>query len=403
VDTSLVRAQKCNRVHALSAFDGAKRTCRAQLAVCTARRAERARRAAPHPRPHASQSDPDSAALPSSSSPSTAQDDAEAWFDAALAEAFDAHALPLLFTNLAEAVLPLPLPADDVAAEDDSAARGAAGGAAWCAVGGSNGGGGSDVVCARADVKIEGHDSESAPTALPRGLAAAAAAALFPGAARPPLALTGAVAPGCTLLTLEAVVLLPHTEEGGAAASTSAASALLLADAAGALHALLAAPHGVGAYFAARQCVRLSTRGRVATARCGVVVSDEAAPADVAAAARLPPLAALAARCDAPARVRASAPLPPRAQLRCRLHGRFLTILAASGEDDADADDASLLALAAAGEEGVALLERREECRAPPRPLLLTRHAALVGWRGCRAERRRGGYDATRRRGSRRC
>ncbi len=205
---------------------------------------------------------------------------------------------------------------------------------------------------ARVDVKIDDHSQYSWPTALPPGLASATAA-LF---AHAPLALTAAVAPGCTLLTFEAVVPAGPPAAAPGRGGTVGASA--------ALQSLLTAPQGVGAYFSARECVRLAAQGRVATARRGVLVSDEA----VACAPRLPQLFMLAAACDVPVRLRVNGVLPPREQLRCRLHGRFLAIRT----------DAGSLALAAAGEEGVALLEHAGEARAPPRPLLLCADARVV-------------------------
>ena len=211
---------------------------------------------------------------------------------------------------------------------------------------------------ARAHVKLPG---AAMPQGLPPGLAPAAAAALFMAQ---PMALTGCVAPGCTLITLEALV----PADGISPARERSAKA--------ALQALLAAPGDAGAYFRAQEAVHVAASGRVATARRGRLETD----APSREPARLPRLRALAARCDAPATVLAAgdARMPAAATLRCRVHGRFLRL--------ADCGDGSGVDLAAAGEEGVALLEPAPPAGeadgftppGAPRPLLLTRRDDIV-------------------------
>jgi hypothetical protein len=231
---------------------------------------------------------------------------------------------------------------------------------------------------ARAEVKLDSHAAECLPGALPPGLAPAAGAALF---ARLPMVMSAAVAPGCTLLTFEAVVPCAHMLSGEGARLREEDGCGVVS-ASSALRALLNSPGGVGAYFRARECVRVSARGAVATARHGVLVEAEGSADAALQTQRLPQLLQLAASCDAPVAVRAAAPLARRELLRCRLNGRFLTLLGGGG-GDADAD-APAVVLAAAGEEGVALLERAAAPaaafapRAPPRPLLLTSDAALA-------------------------
>jgi hypothetical protein len=413
--------QKCNRAHDLSAYSGPQRTCVAALAVAAARRRQRTAERAAARRAHdaATSAVEDSAgsdsplgsaahAAPRRSLAGADEDE----FEAALARAFGAFdgtpgvmepaatedafcgfdpvTASLLFTS--DAAVPQMQPVQP------------RGGGAWSAYAqvASLGGGVSApaplpyqppalagfgyapaalhalasygyaphapapapgwwLLPARAHVKLPG---AAMPQGLPPGLAPAAAAALFMAQ---PMALTGCVAPGCTLMTLEALVPAdgadPARERGAKAA----------------LAALLAAPGDVGVYFRAQEAVHVAAGGRVATARRGRLDAD--APAREPA--RMPRLHALAARCDAPATVSAAAGvarMPAAAALRCRVHGRFLRL--------ADCGEGSGVDLAAAGEEGVALLELAPPADddadggftppGAPRPLLLTRHDDIV-------------------------
>jgi hypothetical protein len=230
----------------------------------------------------------------------------------------------------------------------------------------------------RGELKVGGADGGAEPTSLPGGLRAAVAAAAFPAS----LALHASVWPGCTLLSFEAFV-----PRGAGEAHAGAA-----------LAALLASGDGVGAYLGARESVSVSLGGVVATARFGALVAGAGAGAGAgaaaaqAASARLPRLAALAARTGAPAALAAApgseAALPPAASLRCRVHGRFLALTEQAPRRSGAPQ------LAACPEAGVALLEHAiagaDSAAAPaaasppfapraaPRPLLLSDDAAVV-------------------------
>ena len=212
-----------------------------------------------------------------------------------------------------------------------------------------------------AELKVGGSDAGAVPLSLPAELRSAAAMALF---ASPPVGMHATVAPGCMLLTIEAFV--ERLPDGSAPD----------ADAAAALAALLGAPEGVGAYFQARESVRVAVGGRVATARFGsfvAAITCETAPP------RVPRLAMLAALVGIPTALSAAplsaAALPAATALRCRVHGRLLTVLHSEAGPQ----------LAACPEEGAALLELAPSPdaaafapRGPPRPLLLTSDAEVV-------------------------
>ena len=222
---------------------------------------------------------------------------------------------------------------------------------------------------ARVELKLGG---DAAPTHLPPSFAAAAAASLF---LAPPLAMTAAAQPGCTLLTLEAAV---ERERTGDACDLQAGLALQQ----------LLRHQGAGPYLRRVDAVALAAAGTVARATRGVVkeTSSSASSDAQPAAPRLPPLAVLAALRDAPAAVLAAAPLPASRGVRVRWHGHFLR---------ADCDDASAavpaghlrLAVPDGIVEGVALLERAGAVpdedgisvpRGAPRPILLSADVAVV-------------------------
>jgi hypothetical protein len=258
-----------------------------------------------------------------------------------------------------------------------------------------------------ARIKISGHESECHPTALPAGLASAAAALFVGSGGRAPAALTAAVQPGCTLLTLDGIVLHAAEVERDGALSWEESRCGVERPAGEGLRALLCAPGAAGAYFRARDTLRVAASGVVATARRGEVVASTTSAASMQHAdARLPRLALLAASCDAPVRVhvRSSAQwrrVPPPAQLRCRLHGHFLALLqqrSGAADDEKDDSAAGVVTLAAAGEEGVALIECVRDGAddagdadaslraARPRPLLLCRDADVVAELNASAE-----------------
>ena len=238
--------------------------------------------------------------------------------------------------------------------EIQSAASGASGAAALAFAGGEPYPGAGawwpmlGVQLATLDVKLEGPGS--APTALPPGLRGMAAS-LFDSE---PLAMHASIAPGCTLLSIEA--MLPLDGKGNAAPGADAA-----------LRRLLAA----NGQLAALESVTVTAGGRAARARRGAV---QPAPEAPGAAQRPPPLSALAASCDAATTVSAALPSGAAAPaLRCRVHGRFLA-LAVRVEDGR-----MLLDLPAAGEEGLAMLEPSAGAAATRgRPLLLCRDSAVV-------------------------
>jgi hypothetical protein len=355
-------AQKCNRSHALEAFEGGKRACKAQLEAFNARR--RARYAAR--KASAPSSGPGGGSDSGSQGPSsgaTGSVSAAAAAAAAAARA-DTELLAALLGAEGEALMSpslLLLPPEDFESamlgageEIQSAASGASGAAALVFAGGEPYPGAGawwpmlGVQLATLDVKLEGPGS--APTALPPGLRGMAAS-LFDSE---PLAMHASIAPGCTLLSIEA--MLPLDGKDNAAPGADAA-----------LRRMLAA----NGQLSALDSVTVTAGGRAARARRGAV---QPAPEAPEAAQRPPPLSALAASCDAATTLSAALPAGTAAPaLRCRVHGRFLA-LAVRVEKGR-----MLLDLPAAGEEGVAMLEPSAGAAATRgRPLLLCRDSAVV-------------------------
>jgi hypothetical protein len=204
-----------------------------------------------------------------------------------------------------------------------------------------------------------------APLALPWDGLRPAALAAFAACGEEALAMEACIAPGCTLLQLDAVLL---THPRGCAAHE-------------ALARMLAAPGAAGAFLrSSGRALRLTdTRGRCASALGGVVAAqEEAAPPE--ATQQLPPLSPLAALCSAPVAVSLprGAALPASLAswaLRCALHGQALRV---------DPGDAHALAvLPAAGVEGAALLFAADAASGEllsrrPAVLLLAHDAAIV-------------------------
>ncbi len=204
-----------------------------------------------------------------------------------------------------------------------------------------------------------------APLALPWDGLRPAALAAFAACGEDALALEGCIAPGCTLLQLDAVLL---THPRGCAAHEALARMLAVTGAAGAF------------LRSSGRALRLTdTRGRCASALGGVVTAqDEATPPELSP--QLPPLSPLAALCSAPVAVslRSGVALPASlasCALRCALHGQALRV---------DPGDAHALAvLPAAGVEGAALLFAADAASGAllsrqPAVLLLTHDAAIV-------------------------
>jgi hypothetical protein len=176
--------------------------------------------------------------------------------------------------------------------------------------------------------------------------AAAAGSRLPPGEAH--LALSGYVAPGCTLVGLD-LLLAPGARTGRGPPDLRAA-----------LKELLAADGPTG-HFLRGEAAALSLLVRMS----GPIARGWAWAAPTPSPRRLPPLQLLAALPSAATRLNCG--LLPPVPMRCRFHGQWLHVMQG--------------ALAAPGAEGVALLEAAPEgCEAPasPRPLLLVQDAAIV-------------------------
>jgi hypothetical protein len=196
------------------------------------------------------------------------------------------------------------------------------------------------------------------PDELPTGLLLGTVQTLFSG----PFGLHACVRPGCTLLTLEAL------------AHASAAPQL---PPQAVVERLLAAPGAMGTFFRAQREFIVRVGGAEASFTAAAGVRAGAAP--VARAPRAPPLSPLAVQCTSDAALvydasRGVGELPlPDAVHCCRLHGHVLPIRA----------DGSAVMLPAGDAEGVALFEALPpgvplHCAAEPRPVLLTRSAAVA-------------------------
>ena len=333
-------AQKCNRCHDVGAFEGVKRTCKAQLNMYSARR--KARQAASRAVSSSSSGGggDNSPLLPLEAAPAAGP---PLWNEEEGAEALADEADDLLV-----ALLRAPPPARPAPLDTPATTASAADSFFW-----------PPLAAVTAELKVGGVDVGAVPLSLPAELRSAAALALF---ASPPLGMHAAVEPGCMLLTFQAFVeRLP----GGSAPDVDAEVALA---------SLLSAPDGVGAYFRARESVSVAVGGRVATARFGAYV---AAATCETALPRVPRLAMLAALVETQTALAAATAmqLPAAAALRCRVHGRLLMVL--HGEAGPH--------LAACPEEGAALLELAPTPdaaafapRGLPRPLLLTSDAEVV-------------------------
>jgi hypothetical protein len=221
--------------------------------------------------------------------------------------------------------------------------------------------------------------SDTPPWALPPGLRCAIMGVFSSSAVHE---LTTCLRPGCTLLTVDALLADTDAEGEGAPLLGAAEALTRLRRSAGTAGACFAA--------AARRRGALAVRARGEEARSD---ADEgsAVTAFVGVAPRLPPLAPLALLSTAPATLRtatAAALLPPGALHGCRLHGRVLTPLlttTTSTSDGAAATSAAMtqLRLAPCGEEGALLLEALPpglplHAAAPPRAVLLCADARIV-------------------------
>ena len=168
------------------------------------------------------------------------------------------------------------------------------------------------------------------PLRLPPGLPAAFTAAFAGGSS---LALSAAIRPGCVLLSVDALLAAD-----GAAAGADVA-----------LERLLSTPGAAGEFFRSQPTMSVYAPGT--SCQFAAVGMRGLAPA-----ARLPPLAPLAAMCGAPVtvtRVESAAGGEVRSgPVHCRLHGRTLLLAARSR-----VPTGALAVLESCAEEGCALLE----------------------------------------------
>ena len=199
--------------------------------------------------------------------------------------------------------------------------------------------------------------SDATPADLPRSLRASILASGLFGA-RPPPAMTGAVLPGCTLLVLDA---LAGGEEGQGDAPSGAVVVL---------NNLLSST--CASFLRAQAQVTVTdAHGRTAVARHGrVVASTGATPRGDTQP--LPPLSIVAllsgAACDP---VRAASGEPLRTPIRARLAGQWLAVRCI-------ADGGVCLPPLPPTLEGCILLDAADGPLRQPRPLLLSRSAAIV-------------------------
>ena len=214
------------------------------------------------------------------------------------------------------------------------------------------------------------------PLELPRGLAGELRTWLLHACLGARVStLEASVRPGCTLLSVQAV-LAPNTPGGSDSAAAVAAPGQ--GSAASLAAALLSG--ATGAFFRAQR-FSVAVAGEVADVAGGAVLRVRAVPPP----ARLPPLRPLAVCSVADARVASAQPVHAVAHSRllCQVHGQHLTL------DDAAAQltpgNPLIATLPACGVDGVALLQAvpldgGDDAAVPaaPRPVLLCRDAAVA-------------------------
>jgi hypothetical protein len=278
--------RRCRALHSLSAFDGGKRTCARALAAHNDARSSSAGAADDDDHLAAAAAalgfaDGSLARVRAALRSGDGSADSAAPAAAAVGAASRAHALPLY------------------AAAAAAAPR---------------------VALSCVTLKLQ----HEAPTELPRGGLRAAAARAFappasphePAAAQPRalLALEAAARPGCTLLTLYAVV---DADDAARADVDVHAS----------LRAMMAEPGPAGEFMRSRRHVTLTdARGVAAVAALGQVPQPPAGGGAAPAAVRLPPMSPLAALCTAPVMLtwRHDGAASRDVTLRCVLHGQQL-------------------------------------------------------------------------------
>ncbi len=208
--------------------------------------------------------------------------------------------------------------------------------------------------------------TDAPPRALPPGLRAAFVGLFAPAVAHE---LTSCLRPGCTLLTVDALLSGDGEPEGGAPLGAAEVEARLRRG-----------PGVAGAFFRAaaqRGAIAVRSRGEEAHGS-----GEDVAAMAAETAPRLPPPSSLAVLSTAPAALQLlhAAPPPPGLRYGCRLHGRVLTPLLSLA---ADATASPTLLLAPCGEEGALRLEALPasaplHAAAPPRAVLLCADAAIV-------------------------
>jgi hypothetical protein len=220
------------------------------------------------------------------------------------------------------------------------------------------------------------------PSATPAQLPAELAAAVAMLFQRAPMALQGAVRPGCVLLTVDALV------------DVTGASAPGRVDAAAAVTRLLGAPGAAGAFFRAQPSFSVHVPGQAAAGAAGGVPATP--PAAQRRYARTPPVRPLAALSTnavtvtcAPCATGDDDPLAASAtstaggvSLEARMHGHVLRLLP---HPLSSARGATLPPM---GTEGIVLFETSlsyddgsasdAHLTPPPRPMLLTRDADIA-------------------------
>jgi len=233
-----------------------------------------------------------------------------------------------------------------------------------------------------ASLKLAVHPATLPPSGLRPAALAALAALRHPRVA----ALQACVRAGCTLLTFDAVVDdVADAEAAGGGGDGGDGDGD--ARAATALRAMLAADGAAGAFLRGQATVHLALgSGGAASAAVGVLLPPP--PGGSRPPRRLPPLQPLALLSTAAGELRlapggAGGAEAPQAlpRLVCRLHGRYVPLQARG----------HVACVPATGAEGVALLDLApaesgdgdgdvdaRPCPASPRPVLLTRDAAIA-------------------------
>jgi len=216
---------------------------------------------------------------------------------------------------------------------------------------------------------------DATPLALPAGLDAALRAWLAGacGGARV-ASLRGCVRPGCTLLSVQAVLDAPAEGSGDSAAAQQCGSAASL------VAALLNSASGPVRSFFQTQRFSVAAAGEVADVAGGALLRVRPAPPPP----RLPPLRPLALCSGAETRLASAQPLqaPAPGRLICRLHGQHLRL----GDDAQLTPGAPLSAMVpACNADGVAFFEAAplaggDDAALPAtaRPVLLCRDAAVA-------------------------